>query len=155
MLENMIRSVLLGSALAGLLAVGSAASAQAPANGTPAVPPAVLKAFKEAYPGATIAAALPQRDGDRSAIRLDSLDKGRRRVVLYDLTGKVLEVSEQVDERELPAPVAAAIRAHRRAIYVTGLKVTRGGGVEYHLTVKGSRRTAMIAKPDGTVVSFK
>jgi hypothetical protein len=35
------------------------------------------------------------------------------------------------------------------------LKVTRGGSVEYRLTVRGTRKTAMIAKPDGTVVSFK
>jgi len=154
--KNVIRKMPLGLALAGLLAVvGPVASAQAPARGTPPVPPAVLKAFQEAYPGATISAASPQRDADRSAIRLDSLDKGRRRAVLYDLNGAMLEVSEQVDEKELPAPVAAAIRAHRRAIYVSGLKVTRGRDVAYHVTVSGSRRTAMIAKPDGTVVSFK
>ena len=45
--------------------------------------------------------------------------------------------------------------AHRRAIYVTGMKVTRGANVEYRLTVRGSRRTAMVAKPDGTVISFE
>jgi hypothetical protein len=47
------------------------------------------------------------------------------------------------------------MHSHRRAIYVSGLKVTRGGSVEYRLTVSGSRKTAMVAKPDGTVVSFK
>ena len=154
--KNMIYRLLLRSILLGLLtAGGSAASAQALPNGTLSVPPAVLKAFQQAYPGATISAASPQRDAERTAFRFDSLDKGRRRVVLYDLNGTVLEVSEQVDEKELPPPVAAAIRAHRRAIYVMGLRVTRGRDVEYHVTVRGSRRTAMVAKPDGTVVSFK
>jgi len=33
--------------------------------------------------------------------------------------------------------------------------VTRGTTVEYHLTLKGSRKTAMVVKPDGTVLSFK
>jgi hypothetical protein len=47
------------------------------------------------------------------------------------------------------------MHSHPRAIYGSGWKVTRGGSVEYHLTVKGSRKTAMIARPDGTVVSFK
>jgi hypothetical protein len=27
--------------------------------------------------------------------------------------------------------------------------------VEYRLTLRGTRKTAMVAKPDGTVVSFK
>ena len=47
------------------------------------------------------------------------------------------------------------MRSHPRAIYVSGFKVTRGGSVEYRLTVRGTRKTAMVAKPDGTVVSFK
>jgi len=75
-------------------------------------------------------------------------------VVLYDAKGAVVEVAEQVEERELPKPVLAAIRSHRRAIYVSGMKVTRGRNVEYRIMVRGSRRTATVAKPDGTVVSF-
>jgi hypothetical protein len=60
-----------------------------------------------------------------------------------------------VEEKDLPAPVAAAMHSHPRAIYGSGMKVTRGGTVEYRLTVRGTRKTAMVAKPDGTVVSFK
>jgi hypothetical protein len=86
---------------------------------------------------------------------VDSVDKGRRRVVLYETGGSVIEVAEQVDEKDLPKPVADAMHSHPRAIYGTGMKVTRGGVVEYHLTVRGTRKTAMIARPDGTVVSFK
>ena len=131
-----------------------AAFAQAPASGTP-VPPAVSKAFQQAYPGATISATSQERDADRTVFRVVSVDKGRRRIVLYDPNGAVIEVAEQVDERELPPPVAAAMHSHPRAIYVSGLKVTRGGSVQYQLTVRGTRKTAMVAKPDGTVVSFK
>jgi hypothetical protein len=47
------------------------------------------------------------------------------------------------------------MHSHPRAIYVSGFKVTRGSNVEYRLTVRGTRKTAMVAKPDGTVVSFK
>jgi len=46
------------------------------------------------------------------------------------------------------------MHSHPRAIYVSGFKVTRGGSVEYRLTVRGTRKTAMIAKPDGTVVDY-
>ena len=137
------------------LAVWAAlALAQAPANAG-SIPPEVKKAFEQAYPRATISAAAPQREGTRSLFRIDSVDGGRRRVVLYDAKGAVVEVADQVEERELPKPVLAAIRSHRRAIYVSGMKVTRGRNVEYRITVKGSRRTAMVAKPDGTVISFE
>jgi hypothetical protein len=65
------------------------------------------------------------------------------------------ERSEPVLEKDLPKPVLDAIRSHRRAIFVSATKVTTKSGIEYHITVRGSRKTAMVAKPDGTVLSFK
>ena len=65
------------------------------------------------------------------------------------------ERRDAVTEKQLPKPVADAFHSHRRAIFVSAVKVTRGATVEYHLTLKGSRKTAMVVKPDGTVVSFK
>ena len=127
----------------------------AQSNGAAALPAAVRKAFEQSYPGAVISTATQTRDGSQTVFRVDSTDKGRRRVVLYDAGGKVVEVSEQVAEKDLPKPVADAMHSHPRAIYGSGWKVTRGGNVEYRLTVRGTRKTAMIAKPDGTVVSFK
>jgi len=94
------------------------------------------------------ASALAQRT-------VESVEKGRRKVVRYDEHGAVLEVGEQVDEKDLPKPVADAVHSHRRAVYVTGMKFTRGKDVRYELTLSGSRKTAMVAKADGTVVSFK
>ena len=119
------------------------------------VPPTLKSAFEKAYPGATISAVTPERDNNRPVFRIDGAQHGKRRSVLYDANGAVIEVLEQVDEKELPQPVAAAMHSHPRAIYVTGFKVTRSGNVEYRLTVRGTRKTAMVAKPDGTVVSFK
>jgi len=60
-----------------------------------------------------------------------------------------------VHEKDLPAPVVAELREHPRATYVEGLKVTRGASVEYRLTLRGTRKTALVVKPDGTVVSFQ
>ena len=136
--------------LALIITLSTVAFAQAPA-----IPPAVKTAFEKTYPGATISSATQERDGSRTVFRVDGAQSGKRRTVLYDANGGAIEVAEQVDEKELPAPVAAAMHSHRRAIYVSGLKVTRGSDVEYRLTVRGSRKTAMVAKADGTVVSFK
>lgn len=135
---------------------GSIATAYAQGSASGAsLPPVIKKAFDQAYPGATISGATQQLEGNRALVRVDSIDRGRRRVVLYDAGGAVVEVAEQVGENDLPRPVADAMHSHPRAIYVSGMKVTRGGKVEYQLTVRGTRKTAMIAKPDGTVVSFK
>ena len=143
-------------ALAGICAIAMSATtmAQAPVSGT-TVPPAVKKAFDQSYPGATISATAHARDSDQPAFRIDSMDTGRRRVLVYTADGKVIEIAEDVPEKELPKPVADALRSHRRAIFVTGMKVTRGGIVEYRLTARGSRKTSMIVKPDGTVLSWK
>ena len=154
MQRNLIRHGTL-AAIVFVITLVATAFAQSVANGAASLPPAVKKAFEQAYPGATISATTPQREGNQTLHRVESVDKGRRRVVLYDGAGSVVELAEQVEEKELPKPVADAMHSHPRAIYGTGLKVTRGGVVEYHLTVRGTRKAAMVAKPDGTVVSFK
>jgi hypothetical protein len=138
--------------LAFVVALTATAFAQAPAT---TLPPPVKSAFEKAYPGATISATTQERDGNQRVFRVDSVQGGTRRMVLYDANGATIEVAEQVEEKALPPPVAAAMHSHPRAIYVSGFKVTRGSSVEYRLTVRGTRKTAMVARPDGTVVSFK
>ena len=73
--------------------------------------------------------------------------------------GVLAQAKERLDdvkEKDLPKPVAEAMHSHRRAVFVSGVKVTRDNSVvEYRLTLKGSRKTAMVVKPDGTVLSFK
>jgi hypothetical protein len=128
---------------------------QTPSGQSSSLPPAVAKAFQQAYPTATISSTRQEREKDRTVFRVESTDKGRRRSVLYDTNGKAIEVGDQVEEKELPRPVFDAIHAHRRAIFVSAMKVTRAGNVEYRITVRGSRRTAMVARPDGTVISFE
>lgn len=146
-----MRSVLIGVFA---MALSAHMLAQAPAGAVP-LPPAVRKAFEQSYPGASISATAQARENNQAAFRIDSVDKGRRRVLLYDANGQVIETAESVQEKELPKPVADALHSHRRAIFVSAMKVTRGGNVEYRLTARGSRKTSMIAKPDGTVLSWK
>ena len=151
-IARLVRGVLAG----GVVTASSVmALAQAPATPAPSAPPAILKAFQQAYPGATITATAQQRDTDRTVFRVEGVDQGRRRIVLYGPSGTVIETAEQVAESQLPPPVAAAMHSHPRAIYVAGLKVARGGSVHYQLTLRGTRKTAMVVKPDGTVVSFQ
>jgi hypothetical protein len=137
-----------------VMALSSAVFTQSQSNET-SLPPAVKKAFDQAYPGAAISSTEQKRDNNRTIFRVDSVDKGRRRVLLYESGGAVIEVGEQLDDKDLPPAVASAMHSHPRAVYVSGMKVTRGGSVEYHLTLRGTRKTSMVTKPDGTVISFK
>ena len=104
--------------------------------------------------GATVVAAPQARDKDGN-VRVETVEKGLRRIVTSDASGKVIEIADQVEERDVPKPVLDAMRSHRRAIFVRAFKVTRGAVIHYQLTVRGSRRTNMLAKPDGTVLSFE
>ena len=74
----------------------------------------------------------------------DSTDKGRRRVVLYDANGKTIEVGEQVEEKETAtSPVFDAMDSASARHLRVHLKEPSSGSVEYRLTVRGSRKTAM------------
>jgi hypothetical protein len=80
-------------------------------------------------------------------------------IVALAASGVFAQAKERLDdvkEKDLPKAVADAMHSHRRALFVSAVKVTRDGSVaEYRLTLKGSRKTAMVVKPDGTVLSFK
>jgi hypothetical protein len=80
-------------------------------------------------------------------------------VIALTAAGGFAQAKERLDdvkEKDLPKPVADAMHSHRRAVFVSGVKVTRDNNVvEYRLTLKGSRKTAMVVKPDGSVLSFK
>jgi hypothetical protein len=79
-------------------------------------------------------------------------------IIALSATGILAQAKERKEtvlEKDLPKPVAEAMHSHRRAVFVSGEKVTNGTNVEYRLTLSGSRKTAMVVKPDGTVVSFK
>ena len=80
-------------------------------------------------------------------------------IIALAAAGVFAQAKERLDdvkEKDLPKPVAEAMHSHRRAVFVSAVKVTRDNRVvEYRLTLKGSRKTAMVVKPDGTVLSFK
>jgi hypothetical protein len=146
------------STVAAALVLAAVAGAQSPApspSGAGAVPQTVLGALQRAYPGATIASSSKEDVDGIAVIRIDCTDKGQKRVVRYKPDGSLLEAGEPVTEQQLPVPVAAAMHSHPRAIFGGGLKLTRGASVHYELTLRGTRKTTMLVKPDGTVISFK
>ena len=149
-------SLLVACAL--LLAAAPAAFAQvppAPSGAARVLPSRVLSAFEKAHPNAVITSADQDRQEGKIVFRVDALDKGRRQVIVYDLSGTVIEAAAQVDEKDLPAPVAAAIREHKGATFVKAMKITRGINAHYELTLRGTRKATMIVKADGAVIAYK
>jgi hypothetical protein len=138
-----------------LAAVASAQVPSAPQGPARDLPSPVLAAFQKAYPNATINRANTEREGGNLAFRIDATDKGLRRVLVYSLEGSVIEASEQVSEKDLPKPVLDAMHTHRKAVFVKGMKITRSVTTYYELTLRGTRKTTMVLRPDGSVVSFK
>jgi hypothetical protein len=142
--------------LALLIAVSvSAQVPNAPQGPARDLPTPVLAAFQKSYPMATIHGVSTERDGNSLAFRVDATDKGLRRVLLYSLTGSVIESSEQVNEKDLPKPVLDAMHSQKKVAFVKGMKVTRSITTYYELTLRGTRKTTMVVKPDGTVVDSK
>lgn len=132
--------------------------AQAPTSLTGAardLPSTVLAAFEKAHAGATITDTSQERQDGKVAFRVDALEKGRRLVVVYSLEGAVIEAAEQVEEADLPKAVIDAIHSYPKARFVKGMKVVHGLNVHYELTLRGTRKTLMIVKPDGSIVSTK
>ena len=112
----MSRSLVLAAWLAlGMVAPASAQVRAVPEGAARDLPSTVLSAFEKACPGASITSASQERQNEKIVFRVEALDKGRRRVRVYDPTGGLVEAAEQVDEPDLPAPVADAIRAQAKA----------------------------------------
>ncbi len=137
------------------LALPTAAQSPGATGSSNAVPQTILSAFQRAYPGAAVVATSKEDLDGKAVYRVDCTDKGQKRVVRYKPDGSLLETGEPVTESTLPAPVAAAMHSHPRAVFGSGLKITQGGIVHYELKLQGTRKTTMLVKPDGTVISFK
>jgi hypothetical protein len=144
-------------------AVSVAGAAQQPAPAHPekpkaapsALPAPVLAAFKAAYPHATLKAAAEEKENGKVVWEVESTEGGLGRDLLYTPDGSVVEIEEEVKSAQLPAPVAAAVKAQFPAArIVKGERVTRGATVTYELELAGASRKSVVLTPEGkTVVS--
>ena len=144
--------------------VSAAGAAQQPAPAHPsrpkaaasALPAPILAAFKAAYPHATLKAAAEEKENGKVVWEIESTDNGLGRDLLYAPDGSVVEIEEEVPSAQLPAPVAAAVKAqYPAARIVKGERVTRGGTVTYELQLAGASRKSVALTPEGKSVASK
>jgi hypothetical protein len=118
------------------------------------LPPVVLSAFRHAYPTAVIAHVQKEREHGRTVWEVESLDAGLGRDILYDPSGSVIELEEQILVAQLPAPVAAAVaRTYPTASITKAEKVMREQTIVYELSVKGPAGRTVQVTPDGALVT--
>lgn len=119
------------------------------------LPRPVSSAFRKAYPGVTFESAARVQENGGVLYRIESVDQTRSRGLLYAPDGSLVEIVDEVSEGELPEPVRAAARSHRRATIERAARITRGAKTWYEVTLKGSRKTHLAAEPDGKILSFE
>jgi hypothetical protein len=123
--------------------------------GAPAakLPPAILIAFQQAYPKATIKNAAKETENGKTVWEVESIDNGLARDLIYNADGTVVEMEEQVEPASLPAAVSAAFKAkYPKATITKAEKLMKGTTVTYEMALKGAAVKTIEITPDGKIV---
>ncbi len=106
------------------------------------VPPAVLTAFKSAYPQATIRGFAREKENGKVYYEVESVEGQTTRDVLYNRDGTVAEIEESIPSSDLPADAQEALRAKYPGAVVTKVeKITRGDVTEYEAHAKMGKKS--------------
>lgn len=117
------------------------------------LPAPVTAAFKAAYPHATIRGTAKETEGGKTVYEVESVENGRSRDLIYAADGQVIEIEEQMNPADLPAPVTAGLKKlYPTATVAVAEKLTRGKTIQYELTIKGAAKKSVSFTPDGKPV---
>lgn len=119
------------------------------------LPAAVLHQAKAEAGDATIRGCVKDNEDGKLTYEVETLKNGKSRDILFDDSGKVLEVEQEVAAGTLPAAVSEAIaRAAHGAKVGKVESVTRGGVIASYETtiVKKGRRQEIAFSPQGDPV---
>lgn len=105
-----------------------------------ALPAAVLSAFKQAYPNATIKGVAEEKKAGKTYFEIESKDGKTFRDLLYQADGSVAEIEESLAVLDLPAAVRTAVQAkYPKAKLHKAEKVTKGAVVTYDVEVRTAK----------------
>ena len=139
-----MRRAALASALALLLAacphgVGVCGEKKIPKKN---LPPAVLQAFEQQHPSATIKAIIRDVRKEGTLYEIESVDSSLSRHLLYQPDGTLVEVEEVIEPEALPQVVLDGLKTrYPSATIRSSERSTRGEHVEYELAITVGRRT--------------
>ena len=121
------------------------------------VPAAVISAFKNAYPKATIRGYALEKEDGKTFYEIESNEGTTQRDIQYNADGTVAEIEESIAASELPAAAQAAIRKqYPKAVISLAEKTVAGDKVGYEVAAKqGKKRISMEFDASGKVPSSK
>jgi hypothetical protein len=103
------------------------------------VPPAVIAAFKSAYPSATVRGYSREKEHGKVFYEIENTDGATMRDLLYNADGTIAEIEETIAATDLPAEAQETIRT-KKAIVVRAEKVTQGDKVVYEVSARQGKR---------------
>lgn len=98
------------------------------------LPPAVRVTVEAETKNATLKGLSKEREDGKTVYEVESLVGGRTRDLMIDSTGKVYVIEEQLDIKDAPAPVTAALEA--KGVIVVIESVMTNGKTHYEGQVK-------------------
>ena len=119
------------------------------------VPPAVLAAFKAAYPNATIRGLAKEKEKGKTFYEIESKDGATMRDLLYNSDGTVAEIEETIAATDLPAEAQQIIKSkYPRGVVSRAEKVTEGSTIKYEVSIRnGKKRTGLAFNADGKLLT--
>jgi hypothetical protein len=147
------------SAMIGLtvLLLGLTAEAQEKKITAKDVPAAVMTAFKNGYPNATIRGYAREKENGKVFYEIESREGTMTRDVLYNPDGNIAEVEESLATTDLPSEVQEAVRKqHPKAVITRAEKTTVGDKITYEISARlGKKKISMEIDTSGKVLSNK
>jgi len=121
------------------------------------VPAAVISAFKNSYPNATIRGYAQEKEHGKTFYEIESNEGTTRRDILYNPDGTVAETEESIPPTDLPANAQQAIhQKYPKAVISLAEKTTAGDKITYEVAARqGKRRISMEFDANGKVLSSK
>lgn len=151
-----LSSLVMGVAIASIALASSSGAMQQKGEAKEVkvkTPPAIEKVFRAAYPTAVIKGTSKETEDGQTVYEVESVDKGRPRDLLYKADGTVIEIEEEIDAKDVPAAVTAAIKArYPKATLTKSEKLTKGQTIQYEFQTKGIDVKEIVLAPDGTWV---
>jgi hypothetical protein len=117
------------------------------------LPRPVLNAFKAKFPGATINAAIKEEEDGKTVYEIESTRDGLGIDAVLRPDGEFVEVEKEIKTGDLPAAVAASVKArHPRAALKKAEEVTLNGETFFEVFVEeGGKTTEVKVDKDGTL----
>ena len=141
----------------GILMMSLSASAQEAKIREKDVPPAVIAAFKSAYPNATVKGYAKEKENGKVFYEIESKDGTTMRDLLYNADGTVAEIEETVAATDLPAAAQETFRTkYPKAVVTRAERVTKGSEVKYEVSARqGKRRIGLSFDETGKLLKGK